>query len=179
MSFKQKLIAEIKAIVITTFYFGCWIAGLLLLKSLILAEYQISFHGWSVLVVGALVLAKVVLVLEHVPLGEWVRVRPAWVEVILRTALYSLGVAVVIVLEKGVEGRHEHGSFGLALRYLFQHEDIHHVLASVLCMSGSLLVYNALTVVKRHLGEGGVIQVFLLPFPEDTKVKISEKHLNC
>lgn len=174
MSFKQRLKDEMKAVGIATLYFGLWIAGLLLLKSLILAEYQIAFHGWSVAVVGALVLSKVVLVLEHVPLGEWVRSRPAWVDVALRTAMYSLGVAIVIVLEKGFEGRHDHGGFGPALRYLFQHEDFHHVLANVLCLSGALLGYNALSVVKRHLGEGGVIQIFRSPLPEETQAGMPE-----
>jgi len=80
MSLKQKLKDEMKAIGLAALYFGCWIGALLLLKSLILAEHKIAFHGWSAAVVGALVLSKVVLVLEHVSLGAWVRARPAWVD---------------------------------------------------------------------------------------------------
>jgi len=171
MSFQQKLKHEIKAIGIAALYFGCWIAALLLLKSLVLAEYQIVFDGWSVAVVGALILSKVVLVLEHVSLGSWVRARPAWVDVILRTAVYSLGVAVVLVLEKGFEGRHEHGGFGPALRYLFQQADVHHVWANTFCLSGALLGYNALSVVRRHLGERGLIRIFMSPLPDETKAK--------
>ena len=68
MSFKQKLKDEIKDIGIAALYFGCWLGALVLLKSLILAEYKIAFHGWTAVVVGALVLSKVVLVLEHVSL---------------------------------------------------------------------------------------------------------------
>jgi hypothetical protein len=80
MSFKQQLKYEIKAIGLAALYFGSWTGALLLLKSLILAEYKIAFHGWSVVVIGVLVLSKVVLVLEHVSLGAWVRARPAWVD---------------------------------------------------------------------------------------------------
>jgi len=173
MSFKQKLKDEIKAIGIAALYFGCWIAALLLLKSLVLAEYKIAFHGWSVAVVGALVLSKVVLVLEHVSLGAWVRAQPAWVDVVLRTALYSLGVAVVLVFEKGYEGRHEYGGFGPTLQRLFQLEDVHHVWANTLCISGALLGYNALAVVQRHLGEEGLIRIFLSPLPGETKARQS------
>ncbi|MFY9943946.1 MAG: hypothetical protein WAK57_17355 [Desulfobacterales bacterium] len=64
MSFKQKLKEEIKAIGIAALYFGSWIAALLLLKSLVLAEYRISFSGWSAAVVVALILSKVLLVLS-------------------------------------------------------------------------------------------------------------------
>ena len=80
-----------------------------------LAEYQIEFRHYSMALVGALILAKVVLLLEHVSLGAWVRVQPAWVDIALRTVLYSIGVLVVMTLEKGFEGRHEHGSFGNAV----------------------------------------------------------------
>jgi hypothetical protein len=171
MSFKQKLKNEITAIGIAATYFGCWIAALLLLKTLVLAEYRIAFHAWSKAVVGALILSKVVIVLEHVSLGAWVRSRPAWVEVFLRTAMYSLGVAAVLVLEKGFEGRHEHGGFGPALRLLFQQADVYHVWANTLGLSGALLVYNMLSVVSRHLGKGSLIRMFLSPLPEETETK--------
>jgi hypothetical protein len=143
MNFKQKIKEEMKAVGVAALYFGCWIGALLLLKTLILAEYKIAFHGWSAVVVGALVLSKVVLVLEHVSLGAWVRTRPAWVDVVLRTGMYTLGVAIVLAVEKGFEGRHEYGGFGPALHHLFQQEDVHHVWANTLCLSGALLGYNA------------------------------------
>lgn len=148
-------------------YFGSWISGLLLLKSLILAEYHIAFHDWSMAVVGALVLSKVVLILGHVSLGAWVRNRPAWVDVALRTVLYSLGVAVVLAIEKGFESRHEYGGLGPALRQLFQQADVYHVWANTLCLTGALLGYNMLCVVRRHFSEGGLIRLFLSPLPDE------------
>jgi hypothetical protein len=121
--------------------------------------------------VGALVLAKVVLVLEHVPLGAWIRTRPAWVDVVMRTILYGLGVVVVLLLEKAFEGRHEHGGLLASLVSVFQHEDIHHVWANTICVSGAILGYNALSVVRRHLGEGGLIWLFLSPLPNESRAK--------
>ena len=102
MSFATKLREEIRSVLIATLYFGCWILALMVIKWLVLAEYAIAFRGWSMALVGALVLAKVVLVLEHVSLGDWVRRQPAWVGVVLRTAFYTLGVALVLILEKGI-----------------------------------------------------------------------------
>ena len=179
MPFKEKLQEEFKAVVTTTFYFGCWILALMVLKWLILAQYAISFQGWSMALVGALVLAKVVLVLEHVSLGAWVRYRAAWIEVILRTVLYTLGVAVVLVLEKSIENRHAAGGFGPALQNLFQQTDIHHVWATTICLSGALLVYNALSVVRWHLGEGGLIRFFLAPLPEEKTATPSHQVSNA
>jgi hypothetical protein len=175
MSFKQKLKDEIKAIGLAALYFGSWIGALLLLKSLILAEYKIAFHGWSVVVIGVLVLSKVVLVLEHVSLGAWVRARPAWVDVVLRTVMYTLGVAIVLILEKGLEGRHEYGGFGSALGQLLQQEDVYHLWANTLCLSGALLGYNMLSVVRRYLSEGGLLQIFSSPLPGE----INSKHMDA
>jgi len=171
MSVKEKLKDEIKSIAMTALYFGCWIAALQVLKSLVLAEYHIAFRGWPMVVVGALVLSKVVLVLEHVSLGAWVRKRPAWVDVVLRTALFSAGLVAVLVLEKGFEARNEYGGFLPALSQLFQQTDIHHVWANSVGLSSALLGYNVLFVVRRNLGDRGLLRMFLSPLPEETKDK--------
>jgi hypothetical protein len=169
MSFGQKLMHEVREVAVTTFYFAVWIGVLMVLKVLILAEYQIEFKGLSLVLIGALILAKVVLVLEHVPLGSWTRKQPAWVDVLLRTALYSVGVFVVLVLEKAYEGRHEHGGFGPSLMSVFQRADVAHVWANAIALCGALLVYNCLDVVKRHLGAGEIARLFLLPPPEEPR----------
>ena len=169
MSAQKKLMNEIKAVGLAAVYFGCWFAALLVIKQLVLAEYDIQFFGLSKALIGALVLSKVVLVLEHVPMGAWVRARPAWIDVILRTALYAFGVFIVLLLEKAFEGRHEYGGFTSSMRTLFQHADIYHVYANVIVISGALLVYNALDVVRSYLGEGGLLRVFLLPRTQGRK----------
>ena len=169
MSFGQKLISELEELAETGLYFGTWLGVLVLLKKLILVEYHIGFSGASAALVGALVLSKVVLILEHVPLGRWTRNHPAWIDVVLRTAMYSVGVAVVLLLEKGFEGRHEAGGFWPSLNALFEDADLSHVWANTICLSGALLGYNALSMIRRYLGEGGLKRVFLSPPAEWTE----------
>lgn len=156
---------------LATLYFAIWIGVLVLLKMLILAEYHIEFHGLSMALIGVLVLAKVVLVLEHVPLGSWIRKQPAFVDVIVRTVLYALGVLIVLLLEKAFDGRHEYGGFGPSLLAVFQHADVYHVWVNTICVSGALLVYNILSVIRRHLGKGGLMRLFLSPLPEGPGAK--------
>ena len=103
MAAHEKLKRELEELSLAGLYFFLWIGLLVAIKKLVLAEYQIEFVGLSAALIGALVLAKVVLILEHVPLGPLTRSRPAWVEVLLRTVLYSAGVVVVMLLEKGFE----------------------------------------------------------------------------
>ncbi len=172
----QKLKHELTTLGLLMLYFGCWIAGLILLKQLVLAEYHVAFQGLSLALVGALILAKVVLLMEHVSLGDWIRARPAWFDVILRTVLYSFGVVVGLLLEKGLEGRREHGGFGPALSAIYRSADVHHVWANTICISAALLGYNALSVVRRQLGGGVLLTLFLAPLAEAPNAKQAASH---
>jgi hypothetical protein len=164
---KEKLKHELESLALAMLYFGIWIGLLMVIKKLVLAEYKIEFNGLSLALFGAFVLAKVVLVLEHVPLGTLVRGRPVWVSVLARTVLYAFGVFVVLLLEKAFEGRQEHSGFGPSLFSVFHHTDINRVWANTICLTGALLVYNMLSVVRRHLGKGGLLRLFLSPLPEE------------
>ena len=117
-------------------------------------------------------MAKVVLVLEHVPLGALTRDRPALVHVAVRTGLYGLGVLVVLLLEKAFEARHEYGGFASSVAQVIRHQDIHHVLAAAIGVTGALLVFNALFVIRRHLGKRGLLRLFLAPLPEQVKEEL-------
>jgi hypothetical protein len=167
MSIGQKLKHEVLTVLSLTLYFGCWLGIFVLIKYLLLAEYQVSFSGFSIALLGALVLAKVVLVLEHVPLGAWVKTRAAWVDVLLRTFMYVFGVFVVLLIEKGLDGMDEHGGFSAALTTEWRQTDVHHILLNVICLSGALLSYNMLSVVRKHLGKGALLQMFLSPLPRE------------
>jgi len=168
MSIRQKLKEELWSLLEATLYFGFWIFSLLLVKILILEEYRITFNDWSAALIGVLVLAKVVLILEHVSLGAWVRRQPVWIDVLLRTSLYVAGVFVVMILEKAFEGRHEHGGFGNALVGILEHADMPHIWVNTICMTGALLGYNILTVIRSHFGAGGLVKLFLVPLVGET-----------
>jgi hypothetical protein len=163
VSASDRLKHELKTLAVVALYFGIWLIILLLIKKLVLAEYQIQFTGISKALIGALVLSKVVMILELVPLGRWVGRQPAWVDVLLRTSLYALGVLLVLLLEKGFEGRHEYGGFGASLTSVFEHADIYHLWLNLLVVSIALFNYNMLSVIKRRLGEGGVWQLLMTP----------------
>ena len=166
MGIGRKLWDEILSLTVAFLYFMVWIGALALLKKLILEEYHISSGQWSLVIIGALVLAKVVLILEHVSFGSWVREKPAIVDLVLRTALYSLGVVIVLVLEKGFEGRHEYGGFIRSVEQQFQATTAPHLWANAICLSGALLGYNVLSVIREQLGERGLIRIFMTPLPD-------------
>lgn len=160
-NFFHKALEELKVVGLVTCLFASYFGLMILLKRLVLEQYEIEFRGLSVALLGALIVAKVVLVLEHVPLGRWVRSRPVIVEVGLRTIFYTAGVALVLLLEKAFEARHEDGGFSAALRTVFSHRDIHHVWANVISVGFALLIFTALARVQDALGTGGLPRLFL------------------
>jgi len=166
MSMRARAKHELKAVAVTAVYFAVWFGALLLIKALLLAEYDIAVYGVSAALVGALLLAKVVVVLERVPLGSWVGSRAAWVGVALRTALYAVGVLAALLLERAVRGWAETGDFGAGVRAAVEPSDVHHLWANLVFVTGGLLVFNALAVIRRRLGEGGLYMVFLMPESE-------------
>lgn len=130
---------------------------------------QDEFYGISKALIGALIVAKVILVMEHIPLGSWVRKQPAFVDVLLRTILYALVILVVLIIEKAFEGRQEYGGFGPSLRQVFNHIDIYHVWVNTICVFGALLTFNLLSLIRNHLGEGGLLHMLSSPPPEEVK----------
>jgi len=102
-----KLKAEFKSLALMLLYFASWLIPLLIVKNLLLEEYAVPLTHLSAGILGALILSKVVLLLEHVSLGSWVARQTAWVDVVLRTVLCGAGVLVVLLIEKRFEARHD------------------------------------------------------------------------
>ena len=171
---KQKLMNEIRALGLAMLYFSIWFGFLILIKMLVLAEYALHFGHLGMALIGALVLAKVVLILERVPLGSRVRHAPVWIDVLLRTLLYTFGVFLVMILEKALEKMHGHGSFAEALSAVFGGVDINHVLANTLCVAGALFTYNVFMVVREAVGPGGLKRLLMTPRREIPRMKDCE-----
>jgi hypothetical protein len=170
MNLGHKLLHELEAVALTTLFFGTWAAVLVVLKTLVLADYQIEFRGFTAAAIGTLVLAKVVLILQHVPLGSWIEHRPRAVDIVVRTALYGSAALVVMLLEKAFEARHEYGGFSNSLVNVFQHRDINHVWVNAICLACALLAFNAFTVVRDYVGGRELARLFFAS-PESLGVR--------
>lgn len=166
-SFRQKLTAEIKAVAVATVYFAIWFGILMFLKTMILSEYKVEFSNISMAIIGALILAKVVLVIDHIPLARWTREHPAIYFIFFRTLYNIVGVFILLMIEKAFEARHEYGGFGAALSQVFQHRDIYHVWANVTVVSISVFWFNVIFVMRQYIGGEKFRQVFLsIPMAE-------------
>jgi hypothetical protein len=169
MSLLEKLKHEFKSVLAATSFFAAWFLAMVVIKTLILAEHQIEFSGFLKAVVGAAVIGKVVLVLEHVPLGSWIRKQPAWLNVVVRTLLYIAGVFLVLLGEKMFEQRHEHSGLSAGLVGAFKSANAASVWAKTIWVGWGLLVFNMLTLVRQRLGGAALLRLFTSPISDGPK----------
>ena len=160
MKILKKILEEIKIILRTAAYFAIVFILMMVMKKLYLKDYDIEFTGLSQAIIGALVMAKVIILMELISLGPWVQRQPPIVDVIMRTLLYSLAVMIVVILEKAFEDRHLAASYGEAISYVFSHRDIYHVWATMIGVAGSIFVYNSFSIVQRMMGKNGLAKLF-------------------
>ncbi len=160
MKVLKKIIEEIKIILRTATYFAIVFLLMMVMKKLYLKDYDIEFTGISQALIGALIMSKVIILMELITLGPWVQRQPPIVDVVLRTLLYTAGVAIVVLLEKAFEDRHKANGFADSISYVLSHRDIYHVWATTIGAAGSIFVYNSFSVVQRTMGKNGLIKLF-------------------
>jgi len=146
---------ELRQIGLVTLYFFFCFGVVLTLMKLILADYQIEFYAMSATVVGALVVAKIVVVLDKTRAGtRFDATRPLWLSVLYKTVVYSLAAAAVLSLEKVFHAYRETGQLGQALTEVWMHRDRNVILAKVICIGLAFAGYHLYAGLDRRLGEG-------------------------
>jgi len=154
------LVDEMRLMLAATLYFAACFVLIMFLKQLLLAQYGIAFSGITAAIVVALVTAKVLIVLEKVPLGRWFGNQPAIVDVVARTTLYTVATMFALLLEKAFESRAEHGGFLPAVARVFEHRDVAQVWATTICVGLAFMAYNAFGILHRELGARQLWRIF-------------------
>ena len=95
MKFIEFITSEFREVSRVTLYFLCCFLLIIALKKLFLMQYQIEFYGLSSAVVGALIVGKVVVVLDHTRAGDRFRNHQGYINVIYKSTVYTLVVLLV------------------------------------------------------------------------------------
>ena len=151
----DRLIHEVKQVGLVTLYFLVCFGLVLTLKKLFLAQYAVEFYGVSAAVVSALVVGKVVVLLDHTRVGNrFDRGRAPWLGAFYKTVVYTAVTSLVVAAEKVFHAYRETGVLGEPLKQVWQHRDRTVMLATILCVGLALGGYNLYSAVDRRLGEG-------------------------
>jgi hypothetical protein len=156
----ERIRHEVREIGLVTLYFLTCFLFFLSLKKLSLAQYDVEIKVFHQALIGALVVAKVVVLLEKTSFGSRFRSATPFVHVLWRSLCYTAIVFVVTLAERLFDLYRENSELPRALSELWAGRDIHHFLAFNICAGLSFLIYNCFSEVDRHLGEGGLRRLF-------------------
>ncbi|HNP29066.1 MAG TPA: hypothetical protein PKK23_08485 [Nitrospirales bacterium] len=146
---------EAREVGLVTLYFMLCFGFILTLKKLLLATYNIEFYAFSSAMVGALIVGKVVVVLDKTRAGTRLdRNHSLGAAALYKTMIYSLCTALVLVAEKMFHAYRESGTLSEALMVVWMHQDPHIILAKILCIGLAFMGYHLYAGVDRRLGEG-------------------------
>ena len=160
MSATERIRGEIREIGLVTLFFLVCFLFFLSIKKLLLDEYEIELAILGTAVIGALVVAKVVLILGKTRYGNRFESERLIVHVIWRSLVYTAIVCAVTHAERLFELYRQLGDLPAALAGLWGGEDVYQFVAMNLGVGVSLLLYNFFSEIDRHLGEGVLRKLF-------------------
>jgi len=124
------------------------------LKKLFLATHQIEFSALVPAVIGALALAKVVVVLDLTPVASRLDARhPIWVAALYKTLFYCVVSAPVLFAERAWHFYRETGALGEAVLEAWKRLDPNVLLAKVIIVGLVFACYHLYQGIDRRLGQ--------------------------
>jgi hypothetical protein len=156
----KKIKHEMTQVFRVTLYFFIAFGIILTLKKLFLSQYNIGFYDISGVVVGALIMGKVVPLLDHTGLGRTFSKSYLILNVLFKTIVYSLIADSLYLLEHVIKARDEHGGFVESLSHAIEHPNTNQILIIILCTFVALFIYNSFSAVNDHLGKNGLYKLF-------------------
>jgi hypothetical protein len=159
MTLSERIRVEAREIGIVTSYFLICFLFFLTLKKLLLEEYDVRVSVVGTALIGALVMAKVVILLDKTPLGNAFGSR-LWSRTLWRSLLYAAIAFLVTAAERLFDAYRQPDGLSSALHELWAERDVHHFLAMNLAVTVSLLVYNAFIEIEQEMGKGSLRRLF-------------------
>ncbi|MDR4495433.1 MAG: hypothetical protein AB7P17_10075 [Nitrospirales bacterium] len=146
---------EAKEVGLVTLYFFFCFGIILILKKLMLASYEIEFYALSSAVVSALIVGKVVVVLDTTRAGTKLDASHSLgVAALYKTMVYSGFTFLVLSAEKIFHAYRESHTMGEAIMNVWTHHDRNIMLAKVICIGVAFMGYHLYRGIDRRLGKG-------------------------
>ena len=129
-------------------------------KKLMLEQYGIEFSGFVAAAVGALIVAKVVLIADRIPFINKYPDKPLIYNVVWKTVIYIFVTFVVRFLEYLLPLWWKHRSLGIAADRLWDETIWPHFWAIQIWLFCLFFVYVSFRELARTLGEERFFQMF-------------------
>src|SRR5215475_12395207 len=101
---KKKIVHELIEYWINFGYLAFFLVAFAWYRRFVLAEYQVQYTNYWFPLIGAAVLAKVIMIGDYLRLGHGLEQKPLILSTLFRTVMFSVWVAIFNVLEERVRG---------------------------------------------------------------------------
>jgi len=157
----HKLKHEIQQLIPVTLFFFIAFQLLAFTEAMMLEQYGIRVSVFLKATVGALVVAKVVLIADHLPLINRFPDKPLIYNVAWKTTIYFVASVFIRYVEHLIDSWHEAGGFSEANRRLLDNMVWPHFWCVQLWLLILLPLYCALRELVRALGRDRIAGLFL------------------
>jgi hypothetical protein len=161
----QKILRAIKRelleVVPPTIFFFVAFNVITYTKKLMLEQYHIEFSGFVAATVGALIVAKVVLIADRIPFINKYPDKPLIYNAVWKTAIYVLVTLVVRFLEYLLPLWWKYGDVSVALESLWNETIWPHFWAIQIWLVCLFFVYVSFREFARTVGEARFFRMFL------------------
>jgi hypothetical protein len=141
------------------FFFTALIVILAILK-LFISQYSIEFYAFSKAAIGALILGKVILLMDWAESGRRASPYPRAVVVICKTFIYGLAVITLGIGERILHSYRQAGDLPDAIRMVIANAKLDRFLGCVLLISLLVSAYLIMGEINRAMGKGALFRLF-------------------
>lgn len=156
---KERAYHELKEFLVIAAYLWVVLGLFLLYKSVILNDEHISTVAKGFALLNALALAKIMLLARALHLGEWADDAPLIYPTLLKSALFSILLAIFKILEETAIGLYHHETFKQSIADLGG-GTLKGILTLTLLLFVMLIPFFGFSELQRILGQGKLAQVF-------------------
>jgi len=140
------------------FFFSAFALMFLLFK-LFVAQYSIEFSAFTKAAIAALILGKVIPLLDWAESGHRFETHRRIVVIAGKTLIYALVVIVLGIGERVFEEFRKEGSLSAAITFMIGNANMQRFLGLVLLISLVIGTYLTMQEIDRAMGKGGVLRL--------------------
>lgn len=158
----ERITHELREFVPVALFFLVSFQLLALTQALMLREQGIHISSFVAAAVGALIVAKVILIADHFSIVNRFPHKPLIYNVLWKTAIYWVGSILVRYGEQLIHSWRHTGSFAAANRVLFTELNWPHLLVVQLWLIVLLFLYCLANELVRRIGPGAVFDLYFV-----------------
>jgi hypothetical protein len=159
---KKKAVRELTEYLMNAAYLIFFFGAFVWYKRLVLAQHQISYVHYGIVIIKALILAKVILIGDLVGLGRRLEDRPLIYPTLYKAAVFTVWAGLFSILEETVIGLLERKGWVAGFDEL-RRRGAYGMLAECLVTFVAFIPFFAFRELERVLGEGRLHKLFFRP----------------